>query len=95
MVIGVCYLDLLIYENASLKGKRRVLKKIFNRVREKFNVSIAEVGDNDKWRRSQVGLCIVGNDKRHINSSLDNVINFIDGLYLAEIVDSEIELLHS
>ena len=93
MVIGICHLDFIIHENSSLKGKRRVLKKIFNRVREKFNVSIAEVGDNDKWKRSQVGFCIVGNEKRHVNSSLDKVMNFIDDLNLVEILDSEIEIL--
>ena len=93
MVVGICQLDFLIHGNLSLKGKRRILKKVLGRVKEKFNASVAEVGDNDKWQRSQVGFCIVGNDKRHINSSLDTIINFIDGLGIVEILSSEIEML--
>ncbi|MBW2182387.1 MAG: DUF503 domain-containing protein [Deltaproteobacteria bacterium] len=94
MVIGVCHLDLLIRENNSLKGKRRILKKIIERVKNKFNVSIAEVGNHDLWQSSQVGFCVVGNDKRFINSSLDKIIRFIEDLNSAEIVKSEIELLN-
>ncbi len=94
MVIGVCHLDLLIRENNSLKGKRRILKKIIERVKNKFNVSIAEVGSHDLWQRSQVGFCVVGNDKRFINSSLDKIIRFIEDLNSAEIVKSKIELLN-
>ncbi len=94
MVIGVCHLDLLIRENNSLKGKRRILKKIIERVKNKFNVSIAEVGNHDLWQSSQVGFCVVGNDKRFINSSLDKIILFIEDLNSAEIVKSEIELLN-
>jgi uncharacterized protein YlxP (DUF503 family) len=93
MVIGICHLDIIIHDNSSLKGKRRVLKRIIERVKQKFNVSIAEVGDHEKWERSQIGLCIVGNNRRYINSSLDRMINFIDGLNIAEILNSEIEIL--
>ena len=93
MVIGICHLDIVIHDNSSLKGKRRVLKKILERVKQRFNVSAAEVGDHDKWRRSQIGFCTVGNDKRFINSSLDKMINFIDGLNIVEILNSKIEIL--
>ncbi len=94
MVIGVCQLDLLIRENSSLKDKRRILKKILERVKHTFNVSIAEVGNHDLWQSAQIGFCIVGNDKRFINSSLDKVIGFIEALNSAEIIRSEIELLN-
>ena len=93
MVIGVCRLDLMIHDSLSLKGKRHTLRKVLDKVKRVFNVSIAEVGDNDKWQRAQVGFCTVGNDKRFVNSSLDRVINFIDGLHVVEILQSEIELL--
>ncbi len=94
MVIGVCQLDLLMRENSSLKDKRRILKKILERVKHTFNVSIAEVGNHDLWQSAQIGFCIVGNDKRFINSSLDKVIGFIEALNSAEIIRSEIELLN-
>jgi uncharacterized protein YlxP (DUF503 family) len=93
MVIGVCKLDLRIPENHSLKGKRHVLRKLTDRVRVRFNVAISEVGDNDLWQRAQMGFCTVGNDRRHINSSLDKVIYFIEQMNLVEMVRTEIEII--
>jgi len=92
-VIGVCKLDLRIPENHSLKEKRHVLRKLIDRVRTRFNVAIAEVGDNDLWQRAQMGFCTVGNDRRHINSSLDKVIYFIEQMNLVEMVHTEIEII--
>jgi uncharacterized protein YlxP (DUF503 family) len=94
VVVGVCQIDLLIPGNASLKGKRKTLRKIIDRVKNRYNISISEVGDNDLWQRSQIGLSVVGNDSRHINSSLDKIINFIDGMNVAEIIHSQIEIIH-
>jgi uncharacterized protein YlxP (DUF503 family) len=93
MVIGVCKLDLRIPENHTLKEKRHVLRKLIDRVRTRFNVAIAEVGDNDLWQRAQMGFCTVGNDRRHINSSLDKVIYFIEQMNLVEMVHTEIEII--
>jgi uncharacterized protein YlxP (DUF503 family) len=93
MVIGVCKLDLRIPENHSLKEKRHVLRKLIDRVRTRFNVAISEVGDNDLWQRSQMGFCAVGNDRRHINSSLDKVVYFIEQMNLVEMVRTEIEII--
>jgi len=93
MVIGVCKLDLRIPENHSLKEKRHVLRKLIDRVRTRFNVAISEVGDNDVWQRAQMGFCTVGNDRRHINSSLDKVIYFIEQMNLVEMVRTEIEII--
>lgn len=93
MVVGICQLDFRIPENQSLKGKRHVLRKMIDRVRHRFNVSISEVGDNDLWQRAQIGICTVGNDRRHINSSLDKVIDFIEKLNLGELVHTEMEIL--
>jgi hypothetical protein len=94
MVIGVCQLDFLIPENQSLKGKRHVLRKVIDRVRHQFNVAISEVGDNDLWQRGQIGICTVGNDRRHINSSLDKVIDFIEKMNLVEMVRTEMEIIN-
>lgn len=94
MVVGVCQIDLLIPGNASLKGKRKVLRQIIDRVKNRYNISISEIGDNDLWQRSQLGLSVVGNDSRHINSSLDKIINFIEGMNVAEIIHSELEIVH-
>lgn len=94
MVVGICCLDLRISENNSLKGKRRILKSMIERVTKKFNVSMAEVGDHDIWQSSQIGFCMVGNDKRFVNSALDKIINFIDAMNTAEIIESDIEIIN-
>lgn len=93
MVIGVCRLDLLIRESQSLKEKRRIVKQIIDRVKHRFNVSIAEVGNNDLWQSAQLGLCLVSNDRRFTNSSLDTILDFIETINVAEVVKSDIEIL--
>jgi len=94
MIVGICHLDVIIPENHSLKGKRHVIKKITDRVRSRFNISIAEVGDNELWQRSQLGLSIVGNDRRFVNSYLDKVVNFIEAMNIVDIAHSEFEILN-
>lgn len=93
MVIGICHLDLVLRDNHSLKEKRRVVKSIIGRVKSKFNVSIAEVGNQDLWQSAQIGFCIAGNEKRFINSSLDKVIYFIEESNSAEIKHVEMEII--
>ena len=94
MVVGVCQLRMIIKGVSSLKEKRGVAKKIITRVKNKFSVSIAEVEDNDLWQSLVIGFCMVGNDRRYINSCLDKILDFIENLYLAEIVDHRIEIIN-
>ncbi len=94
MIVGVCHLDVIIPENRSLKGKRRVIKKIIDRVKNRFNISIAEVGDNELWQRSQLGMSLVGNDRKFVNSYLDRVVNFIEAMNIVDIAHSELEILN-
>ncbi len=94
MVVGVCHLDVIIPANRSLKGKRQVIKKIIDRVKNRFNISIAEVGDNELWQRSQLGMSLVGNDRKFVNSYLDRVVNFIEAMNIVDIAHSELEILN-
>lgn len=94
MVVGVLRISLLIHDNQSLKEKRQVLKSLMEKVRNRFNVSVAEVGDNDIWQRAEVGVTAVGNDRAFMNSVLDKVLDFIEGLHTAEVVSHEIELIN-
>ena len=94
MVVGVCQLKLMLHNVFSLKEKRSIVKRITGRVKSKFEVSIAEVGENDILRTSAIGFCMVGNDRAFINSCLDKIIDFIEDLYLAEIVDQHIEIMN-
>ena len=94
MNVGVCRIKLRLPENLSLKGKRRVLKSIITRVRSKFNVSTAEVDDNELWQLATLGICCVSNNKRYTNEVLSKVVDFIvNGRFDVEILDYEIEIL--
>jgi uncharacterized protein YlxP (DUF503 family) len=92
MFVGVGILDVFIAESRSLKDKRGVMKSIMRRAQNEFNLSIAEVGVNDDWKRGEIGFSVVGNDRRYINSKIDKILRFIDGLYLAEVVNCRIEI---
>jgi len=94
MVVGVLRLELLLAENHSLKGKRSVVRSIKQRVRNTFNVSIAECDDHDLWQRITLGISQVGADQPHVDSCLREVIKFIDGLQLAELGAERVEFLH-
>jgi len=95
MVVGVCVLDLLLQDGQlSLKGKRQVLRGVVERLKRRFNVSVAEVGDRDLWQRTQLGLCLVGEDRRAVNSTLDRILRFLDGMRATEVVSSQIEILN-
>lgn len=81
-----------LLESDSLKDKRRVVKSIKDRVRNKFNVSIAEIDALDKWQWATLGVACVSNDSRFANSVLSNVVNLIEEVDLVELMDYEIEI---
>jgi len=94
MNVGVCRISLRLPENLSLKGKRQVLKSITTRVKNKFNVSIAEVDDQDLWQLATLGICCVSNNKRYTNKVLSKVVGFItNSRFEVEILNYEIEIL--
>lgn len=96
MHVGICKLKLRIPENQSLKGKRMVLKSIIARVRNKFNVSIAEVEDQDVWQMATLGIACLSNDSRQANRVMSTVIDFICHTRLdVEIVDWQLEFVSS
>jgi uncharacterized protein YlxP (DUF503 family) len=93
MIVGVCTVELFIPEGHSLKGKRQVLQSLKNRLREKFNLSVAEVGDQNLWQKSILGLACVANESAHVNQVLEQALNVIRGIPTIELVRSRIELL--
>lgn len=94
MKIGCCQLRFFLHGNNSLKGKRKVVSSMKDRVRSRFNVSVAEVGDNDQWQSIQLGVAAVGPDPAYIYGLIQQVIRFLDSLQLAELTDSQFELIH-
>ncbi|HWP49990.1 MAG TPA: DUF503 domain-containing protein [Candidatus Limnocylindrales bacterium] len=92
MIIGICRVELYLPSNHSLKGKRQVLNSIKSRIKNRFNVSIAEIGHLETWQRSTIGIAMVSNDKNYVNQELNKVINHIEGSGIVSILDYGIEL---
>jgi uncharacterized protein YlxP (DUF503 family) len=78
MHVGVCKLTVRIPENQTLKGKRRVIKSLSSRIRNKFNVSVAEVEDNQAWQLATLGITCVSNSARHAEETIQNVVAFVE-----------------
>lgn len=94
MNVGVCRIGLRLPENMSLKGKRRVLKSITSQLRNRFNVAVAEVDDNELWQLATLGVCCLSNDKRYTNEVLSKVAASIaNGRFDVEMLGYEIEIL--
>ncbi len=93
MVIGVGHIAFRLHGCHSLKEKRKVVKSIVSRIRNNFNASVAEVGANDLHQRAEIGMSLVGNDAGLINSKIDKIFNFTDDLGLAEIIDTDMEII--
>ncbi len=94
MVVGTGKIKFKLYDVHSLKGKRKIVKSIIQRIRNRFNISIAETDFNDSHNWAQIGFSITGNDARKVNSKLDKVLNMADELGLAMIADTQIEIIH-
>lgn len=93
MVVGILTIELYLHGNNTLKEKRRVLKSIIGRLKSRFNISVAEVGENDKYRKAIIGLAVVSNDKAHADRMLNHAADFIRGDSRVEIAHLEMELL--
>lgn len=93
MVVGTGIITLRIHDCRSLKGKRKVVKSVVQRIRNNFNASVAEVGANDIHQRAEIGIALAGNDSQVINSKLDKVFNLVEDLNLAEVINSEYEII--
>ena len=96
MVVGVLKITLAIPGANSLKSKRKVVKSLIERTRNRFNVSIAEVGDNDVYGRALIGMSAVGNDQSFVNSMLDKALDFLedDAIGRADVLETKLELEH-
>jgi len=91
----VCKIKLHLPESQSLKEKRHIIKPIITRLRTQYNVSVAEVDDQDLWQIATIGLSCVSNSHHHVDEMMTNVLAFITDNYPnAEIIEQEIEVFH-
>ena len=91
--VGVLLIELLVSESQSLKDKRRVLKSLKDRISNKFNVSVAEVGALDKWQRSILGVSLIANDAKFVDSCLQKVAELVNGEAGVQVTELRLELL--
>ena len=78
MHIGVCRIMLHLPDSASLKDKRRVARSLSARIRNTFNVAVAEVADQELWQRRTLAVCCVSTDSAHANEMVSKVVSFIE-----------------
>ena len=94
MIVGLGKITFRLHGCCSLKGKRTIVKSIITRVRNKFNVAVAEIGLNDVHQRAQIGFALVGNNRQVVNSKIDKIFNLVDILGAGEIIDTEMEIIN-
>ncbi len=93
MVVGAARVELHVHGSQSLKQKRGVVRSIAQRVKNRFNLSVAEVGGQDTWQIAVLGLAVAANDGTGARRQLEQAIEYIEGLHLAEVVGQEVEIL--
>lgn len=93
MFVGVLTVDLMIPESGSLKDKRRAVKGMKDRIRSRFNVSVAEVGETELWQRATIGVACVSGDKPYISGVLDKVVDQIRSNSSVELLDYTTEFV--
>lgn len=93
MFIGVLKASLYLSEPQSLKDKRRIIKSLIERLKNKFNMSVAETGNLDSWNNCELGIVCISNEAAHSDRMLASAINFIENLGTVELTNIETELI--
>ena len=93
MRVGAMRVGFMIFDAGSLKEKRRVMRSVKDRLANTFNVSVAEVGSNEKWQYGEIGIATVANDPRFVDEVLAKVEDFLESLHSIRVVETEREIL--
>jgi uncharacterized protein len=93
MLIGTLRVDLFLPAASSLKEKRFALQSLKTKIRNRFNVSVAEVDFQDKWQRAELGVACVSSDRKVIDGMLNGVLELIEKDERVEVTDRVIEVL--
>ncbi|HLB24931.1 MAG TPA: DUF503 domain-containing protein [Nitrospirota bacterium] len=93
MFVGILTVELHVFDSGSLKSKRSVVKGMKDRIRSRFNVSVAEVDNQDLWQRATLGVACVSGDKSHAVDVLNKVMDLVRSNTSAELIDYSIEVI--
>jgi uncharacterized protein YlxP (DUF503 family) len=93
MLIAAALIELRLEESESIKAKRRVVNAVKDRVRRRYNVSVAEVAEQDDRHEICLGCVAVGVDPRHLRVKLEKVVGFVESLGLAQLVADDVTVV--
>ncbi len=93
MVVGISSIEIYFPETHSLKDKRQAIRKIVERTRAKFSISVMEVEQSNLWQRGCIGFSLVGVKKDHVNSAIESVCKFVESLYIGEVINTRTEII--
>jgi len=93
MIVGAAVIEIHVHESQSLKAKRGVVRSIAARLRNRFNVSVSEVGGQGTWQRAVIGLSMTGSDEVPLRRALEKAVRSVEEMHLAEVLGSEIEMI--
>jgi hypothetical protein len=92
VIVGTLRLRLMIRESRSLKDKRQVVSSIKDRLRNQFNVSVAEIEAQDNRQLAVLGVAMVSNETNHIRKALSQVVEAVRRHPVAELLDYELDV---
>jgi uncharacterized protein YlxP (DUF503 family) len=93
VIVGAAVVELHVHGSQSLKQKRGVVRSIVQRVRNRFNVSVAEIGGQGTWQVAVLGIVTTGNDRKRVRELLQRTLVFVEELHLAEVTGGDVELV--
>jgi uncharacterized protein YlxP (DUF503 family) len=93
MIVGAAVVEVHVHGSRSLKQKRGVVRSIAQRVRNRFNLAVSEVGGQGTWQRAVLGIAACGIEPQRVRSVLERAISFIEELHLAEVRGTDIEII--
>ncbi len=93
MIVGILQMELRIDGSHSLKEKRMVLKSLKDKLRQRFNISVSEIGYQEKWQRALIGVTGIGTDRSYVNGLLSSVLDWVSHFQSVELVSNQMEML--
>lgn len=93
MLIAAALIELALPEAETIKARRRVARAVKDRIRARFNVSVAEVADQDERHSVCIGCVMVGVDPRHLRDGMEKLVRYVESLGIAEVVADDVAVL--
>ncbi len=91
MLVGILQLQISVFDAMNLKDKRRVILSLKDRIRNTFNVSVAEVDLQDNIRSAVLGVAMVANERRFLDSALSRIVEFVRKIPTLNLIDYHME----